>query len=149
MVCYLRRTAGGEEFHTSSQLPGTFSFSTSSEIFWPAGFATLRGRGRVVRRAIHVLRTKPSECGRVRIMISRLKSLLWSKTILCRVKFLLHMRDRYIWRRVAVIGLLKTIRAWTKATVCCSKGKDSVPGCLRSLRVVIASQARGIGHAGA
>lgn len=74
---------------------------------------------------------------------------MWSKTILCRVKFLLHMRDRYIWRRVAVIGLLKTIRAWTKAIVCCGKGKDSVPGYLRFLRIDIASQARGIGHAGA
>ena len=89
--------ASGEEFHTSSQLPGSFSSSTSLEIFWPAGFAALRGRERVVRQAIHVLRTKLSECGRVRIMISRLKSLhMWSKTIQCRVKFLLHVRDRSI-----------------------------------------------------
>lgn len=89
---------------------------------------------------MHVLRTKPRECGRVQIIISRLKSLhIWSKTIICWIKSLLYSRARFIWRRVTVIGLLKTVRAWIKAIVHRSKSK----------RVAIASQASGIGHADA
>src|SRR5260221_352972 len=88
----------------------------------------------VGRLAIHVLRTKSDKCGCV-------------QTIICRVRSLLYSGTRSIWRRVTVIGLLKTVRARTKAIVCRSKSKGDVPGCLRSLRVVIASQAIGIGDA--
>lgn len=65
------------------------------------------------------------------------------------IKSLLHSRARSIWRRVTVIRLLKTVWAWTKVIVRHSESKSGVPRCLRVLRIAVAPQAIGIGHAGA